>query len=222
MREVSSLFLSLVLAAAGSGAAWADMVGPKTGGAIHGEMANAGDKQSTGYEITPDGGRMTIPRSEVVRVVSQSPQQDEYHRRARAAADTVDAHLQLAEWCREQKLISEYRDELAKILELDPNHEQARRALGHRKEHGNWQSRDELMAARGLIWYDGKYYTQHHIELLDQAKAARETDADWSNQLDRWARWVHGRRKDRSDETLRGGRGARHPGGAAAGADPAA
>ena len=67
------------------------------------------------------------------------------------------------------------------------------------------------MAARGLVWYDGKYYTQHHIELLEQAKAAKQTDADWANQLDRWRRWLTGRRKDRSDEALREIRGLKDP-----------
>ncbi|MEX2091135.1 MAG: HEAT repeat domain-containing protein [Pirellulales bacterium] len=204
MREVSSLFLSLVVAAAGSGAARADVVELKNGGKIHGEIANAGDKAAASYEITTDGGgRMTIPRSEVVRVVSQTQKQEQYHRRAQAAADTVDAHWQLAQWCRQQKLVDEYRDELAKVLELDPNHAPARLALGHQKQGGGWKSRDEVMAARGLVWYDGKYYTQHHIELLEQAKAAKQVDADWNNRLDRWRRWLTGRRQERSDEAQR-------------------
>ena len=99
--------------------------------------------------------------------------------------------------------VDEYREQLAKILELDPNHEQARQALGHQKQERRWRSRDDVMAARGLVWYDGKYYTQHHIELLEQAKAAKQTDADWNNRLDRWRRWLTGRRQDRSDEALR-------------------
>ena len=204
MRDFLSLILSLVLAAASSLTAHADVVELKNGGKIHGEIANASDKRAANYVISTDGGgRMTIPRSEVVRVVSQSPLQEEYHRRTLAAADTVDAHWQLAQWCRQQKLIDEYRGELAKILELDPNHEQARLALGHQKQSGGWRSRDEVMAARGLVWYDGKYYTQHHIELLEQAKAAKQVDADWNKRLDRWRRLLTGRRQVRSDEAKR-------------------
>jgi hypothetical protein len=183
--------------------ALADVVELKNGGQLHGEVTNAGDKAATSFEIaTSGGGRVAIPRTEVVRVVPQTDKQEEYYRRSLAVADTADAHWQLADWCRREKLVLEYRDELAKIIELDPNHEQARLALGHRKGNGGWQSRDEVMAARGLVWYDGKYYTRQHIELLEQAKAAKKTDADWRNQLERWRRWLTGRRKDRSDEAL--------------------
>ncbi len=202
MRAASIICLSLVLACA-AGVARADIVELKSGGKLHGKVTNAGDKTATSVEIaTTGGGRVAISRGEVVRVVPQTEQQDEYYQRSLAVADTPDAHWQLADWCRQNKLVLEYRDELAKILELDPNHERAHLALGHKKGNNGWQSRDDVMAARGLVWYDGKYYTRQHIELLEQAKAEKKTDADWRNQLERWRRWLTGRRKDRSDEAL--------------------
>ena len=131
--------------------------------------------------------------------MSQTPIQDEYHRRARDLDDTIEAHWGLAEWCKEQKLVDEYRAELNAILEIDPSFEPVRVALGHRKLSGGWQTRDEVMASRGLVLRDGKYTTEHHIELMNEAQAAKKVDADWNNQLDRWRRWLTGRRKDRSD-----------------------
>jgi hypothetical protein len=203
MRAVFSILLTLVLAA-GSGVALADVVELKNGGQLHGEVANTSDKQAASYVVVTDGGgKVTIPRTEVVRVVSQSPDQEEYYRRSLAVADTVDARWQLAQWCRGEKLVDEYREQLAKILAIDPAYEPARLALGHQKQNGEWQSRDEAMAARGMVWYDGKYYTQHHVELLEQAKAARATNADWKTQLDRWRRWLGGRRQEKVDEALR-------------------
>ena len=71
------------------------------------------------------------------------------------------------------------------------------------KKNDQRPTREELMAARGLIAYNGGYYTRQHIELLKQAQAAKKTDADWKNQLQRRRRWLSGRRKDRSDEALR-------------------
>ncbi len=204
MRERWSIFLALLMAAVGHGVARADVVELKNGGQIHGDVANAADKQAASYVIVTDGGgKLTIPRTEVTRVVSQSPAQEEYHRRALAVADTVDARWKLAQWCRDQKLVDEYREQLTKILVLDPNYEPARLALGHQKQNGEWQSRDEVMAARGMVWYDGKYYTPQHVELLKQAKAAKQTNADWKTQLDRWRRWLDSRRQDRVDEALR-------------------
>jgi hypothetical protein len=212
MRVASIRILTLVAVLAACACARADIVELKNGGKIHGEIANASGRTAASYDITTDGGgRMSIPRSEVVRVIGQSPQQEEYHRRALAAPDTIEARWELAEWCRKYKLVDEYRAELTKILEIDPNHEQARLGLGHQKHSGQWKSRDDVMADRGLVMYDGKYHTQQQIELLEQAKAAKQTDADWSNKLDRWRRWLTGRRKDRSDEALREIRGLKNP-----------
>lgn len=182
----------------------ADLVELKNGGRVFGDISNASDKSAKSYEIVTDGGgKMSIPRSEVTRILSQTPIQDEYHRRARDVEDTIEAHWGLAEWCKEQKLADEYRAELHAILEIDPSFEPARVALGHRKLSGGWQTRDEVMAARGLVLHAGKYTTEHHIELMNEAQAAKKVDADWNNQLDRWRRWLTGRRKDRSDQALR-------------------
>jgi hypothetical protein len=210
MRAAPAILLSLLAAGTFAARAAADIVELKSGGKIHGKVANPDDKKATSYLIATDGGTLTIPRSKVVRILGQSPQQDEYHRRAAKITDTldtqkqIDAHWQLAEWCRQKKLVDEYRAELTKILALDPNHEQARLGLGHQKQSGGgWKSRDEVMQARGLVWYEGKYTTQHHVELAKQAQAAKETNADWANQLDRWRRWLTGRRPERAQEAER-------------------
>ncbi len=204
--------LACLVVAATCGAAWAEIVELRNGGQLHGEIANAEDKSAHSYVITTDGGgRIEIPRSEVARIVAQSPQQAEYARRARNAENTVAAHWKLAQWCRDEKLLPEYRAQLAKVLELDPNYEPARLALGHHKLADGWKSRHELMAGRGLIYYDGKYYTQHHIDLLEKAKQARQVDADWNNKLKRWRRWLGGSRADRAEEATRQIRAIRDP-----------
>ncbi|MGD9632101.1 MAG: HEAT repeat domain-containing protein [Pirellulales bacterium] len=212
MRVASAAIVSLVVAGVVTAPASADLIELKNGGKLYGNITNAGDRAAANHEIATDsGGKISIPRDQVSRIVPLTEAQEEYQRRARVVADTADAHWQLADWCRQQKLVLEYRDELARVLELDPNHERAHLALGHKKHGGGWSSRDEVMAARGLIWYDGKYYSQQHIELLEQAKAVKKTDADWRNQLERWRRWLTGRRKDRSDEALREIRALKNP-----------
>ena len=174
MRAIRSTFLALIFAVAKWRALAPTSLSSRTAARFMARSPTPADKQAASYVISTDGGgKVTIPRTEVARVVSQSPAQEEYHRRALAVADTVDAHWQLAQWCREQKLVDEYREQLTKILELDPNHEQARLALGHQKKNGSWQSRDEVMAARGMVWYDGKYYTQHHVELLGAGESGQ-------------------------------------------------
>jgi HEAT repeats/PBS lyase HEAT-like repeat len=190
----------------------ADVIELNNGGRIEGQLVDPDRDSSADYTIlTASGGRITVARSEVARIVRRSPAEEEYERRAQAAADNADAHWQLAQWCRENDLRDQYRDQLARVLELDPNHEQARQALGQQKNDSKWMSRDEIMAARGMVWYDGRYRTRQQIELLEQTKQTRTTEADWSNRLKRWRRWLTGRRQDRADEALREIRSIRDP-----------
>jgi len=197
--------------------ACADVIELANGGQIQGEVAREDDAERPSYVITTGGGnRVTLPRSQVSRVVSQTAAQEEYHRRARALDDTVDAHWQLAQWCRDEKLRNEYRQELRRILELDPNHEPARRGLGYQLKNGQWMSREDIMAARGLVLYDGKYSTQQHIELLERSKETKLSEADWRSRVERWRRWLTGRRQERAEEALREFRAIRDPEAAAA------
>ena len=142
------------------------------------------------------GGRLTIPRSQVARVDATSDAEAEYQKLARSSPDTVDAHWKLAEWCREHKLPTEGQRHLERILELDPNHAEARTALGFRQKDGQWMNRDDVMASRGLVLYEGRYVTPQQVELMEQQKKSRVTQADWTNRIEQLRRWLTGRRQD--------------------------
>ena len=213
---------TLIIAAAAAcgitaGSVRGDVLELKNGGRIEGQISESKDDDQTSYAVTTaDGGRMTIAKSEVARVVPQSKDEEEYQRRARAAADTVDAHWDLAQWCRDKGLRNAYREQLAHIIELDPQHAEARQLLGYQKVNGEWMLRDDIMAARGLVLYDGKYVTRQHVELLERDKQARSTDADWNNRVERLRRNLTGRRQDRAEQALADLRAIRDPQAAAA------
>ncbi|HEY4761631.1 MAG TPA: tetratricopeptide repeat protein, partial [Thermoguttaceae bacterium] len=46
--------------------------------------------------------------------------------------DTVDAHLELANWCLKKNLTEQARAHLTKVLDFNPDHPQARHLLGYR------------------------------------------------------------------------------------------
>jgi hypothetical protein len=133
---------------------------------------------------------------------STSQAEADYDELARGSADTVEAHWKLAEWCREHNLREQAQRHLTRILELDPNHQQARALLGFRKKDGQWMTRDEVMESRGMVKYEGRYVTRQHVELLARRKELKITHADWANNLERLRRWLTGRREDRSAQAL--------------------
>jgi hypothetical protein len=196
---VAALWLLLSLA---SGTECADVLELTNGGRVEGRLVeSSGKKESFVIELAA-GGRVTIPRSQVARVDSMSEAEAEYAKLARTSPDTIEAHWKIFEWCRERKLRERAQQHLTRILELDPNHERARAILGFRMNSGEWMTRDELMASRGMVMFEGKYVTRQHVELLGQMKDTKQSQADWSKRLDQLRRWLTGRRQDRSAQAL--------------------
>jgi HEAT repeats len=200
-RYIAGVWAVLALSAAAGSGARADVVELANGGRIEGRATEAADGDRSQYVIDlAAGGRLTIPRSQVARVETTSPVDAEYEKLARSSPDTVEAHWKLAEWCRERKLREPANQHMARVVELDPNHEKARAALGFRKNGGQWMTRDDVMATRGLVLYEGQYITPQHVELLQRQKETKVTQADWANKLERLRRSLTGRREDRAAE----------------------
>lgn len=60
---------------------------------------------------------------------------------------TLQGRLALAEWCAKQKLVDQQRAHLTEVLEINPDHQQARRLLGYRLVDGAWLSQQEISQA---------------------------------------------------------------------------
>jgi len=67
----------------------------------------------------------------------------EYRRQRAGAARTVDGHWDLAEWCRKHGLDEQRRAHLTAVLDIDPDHDRARKALGFTRVGPFWQSKQE-------------------------------------------------------------------------------
>jgi hypothetical protein len=195
------LSLSVVV---GSGwVARGDVLELANGGRVEGKLVDSTDgKRDTVRIELAAGGTLVLPRTQVARVDSTSEAEAEYRERSRTSADTVEAHWNLAEWCRRHKLRALAQKHLTRILELEPNHEPARAILGFRRNDGQWMTRDDVMESRGMVMYEGKYVTRQHVELLEKLKEAKTSHADWANRLEQLRRWLTGRRQDRSAQAL--------------------
>lgn len=206
MRPISSNFRWLAIAScfstiAGLSTAHADVFELQNGGRLNGRPVASDDDKSQDkskyvIELT-GGGRVTIPRSQVTRIDSTTDVEAEYAKLAHSSPDTPEAHRKMAEWCRQRKLVDHMKRHFERILELDPNDEQARVASGFKKENGQWMTRGDVMAARGMVLYEGRYVTPQHVELIENQKQTKVAQADWGNTIDRLQRWLSGRNQDR-------------------------
>lgn len=183
--------------ASGYGIARGDVLELTNGGRVEGTIVNAAD-QTGDYVLETASGRVVIARAQVARVEATSTAEKEYAAAAKTSPDTVDGHWKLYEWCRDHKLREQSQKHLTRILELDPDHAQARSLLGFQKRGGQWQTRDELMASRGMVKFEGEWYTRQHVELLQRRSEAKTVQVDWSKDLQRLRRWLIGTDQNRA------------------------
>jgi hypothetical protein len=185
-RRPLALMLALFLALPG-GPARADLFLLEAGGQVEGEWLNREEQPLRQYVVrTAAGLTITLPQEQVREAVRQSAAEAEYHRRAPATANTIDDQWSLAEWCRQQNLTNERRTHLERIIQLDPNHQRARGALGYQFLKGQWITRSEFRRQQGYEYYQGRWRTPQEIEILESRGRMDLAQKDWLVKLRRW------------------------------------
>ncbi|OGG56046.1 MAG: hypothetical protein A3F84_15855 [Candidatus Handelsmanbacteria bacterium RIFCSPLOWO2_12_FULL_64_10] len=96
----------------------------------------------------------------------------EYDRRAREVYDqAVVAHARQAKALKTRGLYRWAREEYAKVLHLQPDHEVARRDLGYEREGGAWVATDGGMPRSDKAQEDLEEQAAKHLKELDRAAA---------------------------------------------------
>ena len=152
----------LVLAAVHT--AMADEVVLKNGSKLEGAVTEVGNK----VVIDVGSGTITVNRSDVVSISRPTDLIREFdYRMESVRPDDADSYYQVYLWAKTQEgLKSRSEKLLRKILEIDPNHEPSRKALGYVNYKGAWLTQEELKAALGLVRYDGNWVTAETAEKL--------------------------------------------------------
>lgn len=159
-RAVLSGLAALVLA----GAAWADEVTLRSGRKIVGIAREEGDRIIVEMPL----GTVGFPKDDVVSITPGRTLLHDYRDKAEAVRDTKDAKdfYALAKWARENGLTRYVNPNLQKCLELDPNHEWARRELGYVLHNGKWMTQEEIYKEQGFVWFEGRWMSQLEMQLI--------------------------------------------------------
>ncbi len=172
-----------------------------SGGSVEGRLLNPDESPREQYLIeTPQGIQLALAADQVRQHKPLQPEQAAYRQRSVQTADTPEGHWELAEWCQEQGLLSEKRSHLRRLVELDPDHAEARRVLGYQRVGERWMTRDELMAARGYVLYEGDWRTPQDVEVRRRESARRQQEIDHKSNLKRWRAALTSRNADRARE----------------------
>jgi len=93
--------------------------------------------------------------------------------------NSIEAQLELAKWCRSESLLDQERAHLTRVLELNPDEPNARRALGFTRVAGQWISAEE----------------QKRTDAEEKARA--EALAAWRSTMERYVKSLESSRPPR-------------------------
>jgi len=184
--------------------AHSDLIRLKSGGEVRGQIQRkAGTSLKAPVTIvTLTGSRLIVDRADIEFVTRRSLKIEEFETRFRAAPDTVEAQWALAEWCRQNLLRTQRQTVLKRVIELQPDHEAAHRALEHQWHDGKWFTRDAWMESQGYVKYRSKYVTVQELELLKKTRQELVEEREWSKKIRLWHTWLNGRNQKRSAVAL--------------------
>jgi len=157
-----------------AGSACADVIELKTG-KIEGKIQ---DETAEKVAIQTEAGLVVINRADIVNIKRGATPRELFAATfARLKDDDLMGHLALASYCKEHNLQDALRQLYEKVLEIDPDNQKAREGLGYVRQGGQWTTEDEVMRAKGLTRFKGKWMSPEEIQLTksDEASLQWET-----------------------------------------------
>ena len=190
----------------------ADVFVLRSGGTIEGELLNRDQNPRTTYEVaTSAGGKIVLSKDQVTEVRAESDAERRYKQILPRMPKTAEGNWLMAEWCRKIGLLEHRRRHLEQILVYDPDHAQARAALGFNRLDGEWVQPDEWKAERGFVRHKTKWRLSQEVELEQQREKRNQAVTQWNQKLKMWRSWLIGRTERKANEARQNFRELRDP-----------
>lgn len=164
----------------------ADELVLKSGARLAGEASSERCSKGTHSFRSNHGVQFSVSIDSVAESVDELPQSETYRELAPTIADSPPDHWKLAEWCRRQGLLSERNLHLRRIIELQPDHLAARRALGYSHIDGKWATQRQVLRERGYVYHHGRWRLSQEVALMEERRRKREIHFQWVEDLRHW------------------------------------
>jgi len=165
--------MAAILCALGASAR-ADRVHLTSGAVIEGKASVQGDR----VVIELESGELGLPADAVARIeTAPSPVQRLQARRDKLAAGDVAGRMELADYCRDHGMHGRERELLLEVIELAPDHAQARTRLGFVRSERGWIERAEQLRAQGMVEHEGRWLTREQVLEIERLRAQAEAAA---------------------------------------------
>ncbi len=174
-----------------------------SGGIVRGEIANKNEEPRENYVIkTASGGQVTLSAAQVETVDHQSPAEIKYDRLKVSTPDTAKGNWELAEYCRENHLADLRKEHLERIIEIEPDHADARHALKYTHVKGKWITQQQGMDSEGRKLYGGEWLMQQEIDLREGKRKAMLAEKKWFQDIKRYRGWIDRGRSEQGREKI--------------------
>ncbi len=187
--------------------ALAEVVLLKSGARVEGTILNPTRSKDDLVEVEPvEGLKVTLAATQVKTVLVQSKLLKDYEAAAAKMEDTLEKHLEMAQWCLDVGLSEQRKIQLADVLRHDPDHPMARAALGYLKVGSGWMTQNEYMRKQGYVLKGGAYRLQQELDIKARAEQWELDTKAWRKNVKMWFTWLKGKGKgaDQAIENIRG------------------
>ncbi len=165
----------------------ADIFELANGSQLVGTWVNADQKPVVRYVIRLGSGAEVVLGKDQVQAVKREPSALASYRKALTRLpDTAEAHWEMAQRCGQAELSEQQAYHLRRVVELDPEHEQARRALGYVRIRDEWVLPDEHYQELGYVRHKGKWKLPQEVELEARKEQAKQEVLQWRGKIKRW------------------------------------
>ena len=165
----------------------ADVFVLKDGGRIEGTLLNADETPRKLYRIeAADGLEIALEPKFIDRArAGEREALREYNAFAPFWENTVENHLQIADWCSQNQLPDLAKRHRSQVLEIDPEHRQARQLLGFFKDtNGEWTTQNEQLGEkRGLVRKDGRWKSKQQIDVEQRLENQKKQEKSWADRV---------------------------------------
>ncbi|MDP1560954.1 MAG: hypothetical protein Q8M16_06120 [Pirellulaceae bacterium] len=133
--------------------------------------------------VLDDGSKLILHRDLYQSWKPESAALPEYRERLEKAVRTVDSQWELAQWCKENNLKPQADTHARLVVELDPEHEPARRALNHQRIRGRWQDPEVEKKREGRIKVKTEWVLPEIVDIKNAMAAYNEKQLAWKKDL---------------------------------------
>lgn len=208
MKRLVTTALGCILLTA---VARADVVVLKDGRQIEGTVIEQTDQRVV---IQTRFGINEFSAAEVERVDRKATPQEEFKSRRASAEGDAKALYELYLWAQGNGLKGEAKRVLRDVIEIDPDHENARKLLGYVRHDGEWMTAKEKASreaaaeqkakeGQGFVRYRGEWITPEEKEKREnEAKGLIEVDGEWVNKKEYERRKAEGEQAEERRQKL--------------------